>query len=71
MIVFSIFHFAHVASVKYSVVSNFHVVVLLTYRDVVFVLGRYVMLRDGITFKTAAIIATVTMPETLLGRLGR
>ena len=71
MIIFSIFLFAQVASVSYPIVSNFHVVVIFTRWDVVFVLGRYVVLRDGITVKTAAIIATATMPKTLLGSFGR
>ena len=66
MIIFFIFLFAPVASVKYPIVSNFHVVVIFTYWDFVFIWGRYVVLRDGITVETALSIAPVTGPEALL-----
>ena len=69
MIIFFIFLFAQVASVKYPIVSNFHVVVIFTYWDFVFIWGRYVVLRDGITVKTAVMITLVTMPKTPLGRI--
>ena len=66
MIISFVFLFAQVASVKYPIVSNFHVVVIFAPWDVVFVLGRYVVLRDGITVETALSIAPVTGPEALL-----